>query len=296
MALWASLRKYSTLKHAQELLTRTAVEPLYIAIAFEGHNHIKSGFASDHPYGKHGKMGEYAEFGVSVLDTRHLINPNQDEPLKLATHNIVIGTDKYYEWAARRFLYGKPRRVQPSDFLGAINEHLHPQRDVILVGHSMSQYLKALGSLGIDINRLPLLGLIDTHMLAKELSWDRLCQASLMEVLHLPRSRARYHNAGNDANFTMKIMIRLAILDFQKAIEADKVSSPSEDTLRRVKALLKMVMAPLPGIRSSEALLPKMMGKTKVILRELLGTNYETFMKSYREEAVKTWPGPTQRS
>lgn len=88
-------------------------------------------------------------------------------------------------------------------------------RDIVLVGHGMQTDLAVLGELGLDVqDELQIVAVVDTRRVAEELmGLDFASQGpSLVNLLkHLGCPAGRMHNAGNDAAFTMRAMLALAL-------------------------------------------------------------------------------------
>ncbi len=86
------------------------------------------------------------------------------------------------------------------------------QRPVVLVFHESSQDVKYLKALGYDIHRLSnVIDLVDTREMHQYIT-QRQNPTSLGSVLDFLGILSNHlHNAGNDAAFTMRAMIGLAV-------------------------------------------------------------------------------------
>ncbi|KAF4121183.1 good for full dbp5 protein 2 [Geosmithia morbida] len=115
-----------------------------------------------------------------------------------------------------------PTRRKLSD---AINKILRPYvkacRDIVLVGHDINQDIQYLESIGIAILEVKGMSLVvdsqSTHQAWKKSSNGRSLSAVLAD---LAIESKNLHNAGNDAVFTMRALIGVAIEDIrQKKVE-----------------------------------------------------------------------------
>jgi len=187
------------LPQLQPLFFPSALEPLYVSIDFENPDLIVNKF----------HRGSNSQVGISILDTRDLNLLPREQALTLATYNFVTGSDLYYTASANRYLWGTPEKILPSDMLTAINKHIsRPDRNIILVGHGCGRDLAALRSLGFNF-QASAIHILDTANIAREPGKSHLSLCRLLDKLKCPH--AKLHNAGNDAHFTLRALILLAI-------------------------------------------------------------------------------------
>jgi hypothetical protein len=135
----------------------------------------------------------------------------------LQTRNFCVGPSGYCSKASRRFLFGQSETVNPDQIKTQIKDIIY-NRDVVLVVHSGSQDLWFLKELNIDLKPVPIL---DTQKAAQHpLQLYRRC--SLQDLLVTLDCPFKFlHTAGNDANFTLRALLMIAVKDSQD-------TSPSE--------------------------------------------------------------------
>ncbi|KAH8820755.1 hypothetical protein F5884DRAFT_850001 [Xylogone sp. PMI_703] len=223
------------LQQLQQFLFHSSLDPVFIAIDFEGTEFIKNNFSpcSD------------TQAGISIFDTRSFNRPFRKSTLKLETYNFVTGLDLYYAESAKKFLWGTPEKIPPGKMLKYINKLIRRNRNIVLVGHGVSEDLAVLTSLGFNL-KTSIISILDTANVAFELGISRSTLGRLLDELECPKSTARLHNAGNDANFTLRALILLAI----KGYNTQEPGTPvEEDQLLRIEALQYVATTPLPGVR-----------------------------------------------
>lgn len=126
---------------------------------------------------------------------------------------------------------------------GTENSHL---RNIVLVGHSLGEDLRILRLLGIDLASVgPILTIIDTHSISRYLfppyRPDRapgpgqdFSLAGVLAKFGCVPPRSEFHNAGNDAVYSLYAMLLLAI---KEGIAREAKLSTSEfrnlETIRR---------------------------------------------------------------
>jgi negative regulator of sigma E activity len=99
------------------------------------------------------------------------------------------------------------------------------------------------------------IGILDTANITSELEMDRCTLGRLLGELECPKSSTRLHNAGNDANFTLRALILLAIKGYeQQRLDTLMVE---EERVARMEALRSIAMTPLPGVRQPKKKRPR---------------------------------------
>ncbi|PVH82516.1 hypothetical protein DL98DRAFT_586504 [Cadophora sp. DSE1049] len=88
--------------------------------------------------------------------------------------------------------------------------------NIVLVGHGMRSELDILARMGIDLDEaVSIVGILDTKQLAFEIiDFEKLQSGSSLEDIYrlLIHERARsFHNAGNDAEYTLRVLSMLAL-------------------------------------------------------------------------------------
>jgi len=138
---------------------------------------------------------------LMILDSRDLSS-------RLMTHNFVTGSESYYEESAKKYLWGMAE-VSPGNMLRKINQFASRDRSIVLVGHGFKGDLAALRTLGSD-PQISVVAIFDTAKIARINIGDLSLGHPLVEF-GVPASSARLHNAGSDANFTLRALILLGI-------------------------------------------------------------------------------------
>jgi hypothetical protein len=229
--------KKGGLQQLQQFLFSSSLEPLFVAIDFERPGFITNNFSprSD------------TQAGVSILDTQVLNPLLQKGRLRLETHSFVTGSDLYYAESATKFLWGPSQQITPSQMPKCIDKLVRRDRNIVLVGHGFGGDLAALSSLGFDF-QTSVIGILDTANISSELGMERSTLGRLLGDLECPKSSARLHNAGNDANFTLRALILLAIKGYRQQLKLDAFMV-KEEVVARMEALQALAMTPLPGVR-----------------------------------------------
>lgn len=231
------------LQQLQSLFFPSPLEPLYVSIDFERAELIVDQF----------RLRSDTQVGISILDTRDLNLLPRDKLFKLTTYNLVTGSESYYAASASNYLWGTSEKILPCHMLTAIEKHVDRRdRNIILVGHGFSSDLAALRALGFNFEA-SVIGILDTSNIANELQMQNFSLVRLLDKLKCPH--ARLYNAGNDAHFTLRALILLAIKGHEKQ---DLVNRPQVEEERavveRVEALraLALTSLPIPGPRIGE--------------------------------------------
>ena len=170
-------------------------------------------------------LNRESEDGIAILDTRDLkssarpiLDPNSSnlsvENL-ISTYNLSPGSYEYQTLSSTAFIYGASTNIVQSDMLIHILSLIPPGRNIVFVGHGVSQDLRVLRALGFDFdtNRSSspyhISCILDTSKLAYEVfGLKELALQKLLGILGCPFTNL--HCAGNDANFTLKAASLLA--------------------------------------------------------------------------------------
>lgn len=235
-----------------------------------------------------GATTEITTIGIAMLDTLE-IDSGCEVDTVLRTQNYVtkdILRPHHGSKAApdpKAFLFGESKQILPTEmrelFMHSL-AHFTPEnepRKLIVVGHGMHQDLIAMRDIGIDLldeKRFPsILGILDTERMAYHLAVDKKLQLQrrggfvlnqLITDLGIPYRKNAFHNSGNDANFTMRALLMLAV----------EVLGTAKDTSGEMTAKFNMLKsiatAPLPkgrtpdGCRYKEIVTQKKAVKTAI--------------------------------
>jgi hypothetical protein len=193
-------------------------DTLLIAIDFEG-----------------GDRFVLSEMGVSILDTRELRS--------LQTHNHsfqspLIQNHHYRSkyWAKispKDFHFGETKLVDAGELKAVLEATLHiddspkQKREIVLLGHGLASDLAVIKRLGVDLGDAPLIATLDTLRMVNSLS-DRLKREGRLKCLRGLRNFSlgrvvewfglrggAFHNAGNDANYALRVALLLVVADIE---------------------------------------------------------------------------------
>ncbi|KAK6333219.1 hypothetical protein TWF718_011041 [Orbilia javanica] len=151
-----------------------------------------------------------SQIGFAVLDMKNfLASPKKD----ISTFNITIGDLKYSKRVSGRFLFGEPFNLTTKRAISRkINDLVPKSRKIILVGHDITSDLRALASFNPEFKNYRV---FDTQQIAHSvLSLDQQPKQNhtlryLLTYFECPFNKL--HCAGNDANFTLRLLLLLAI-------------------------------------------------------------------------------------
>lgn len=211
---------------------------ILIAIDFEGINTIRNGFS---------QKGN-SEVGIAILDTKNIGHVSPDN--LIATYSFSTGTSSYVAKTSKKFNFGETVAIAPSDMVHRIPTLIPPARNVVFVGHGIRNDILALQALEFQFPTL-LSGIIDTYRVANEVF--EIWFGSLGELLlKLECPFNRLHCAGNDANFTFKALLLLAV-------RAHSVCHQDKDEGSKVFEIFQQVSTtPIPAWVDPEVLaMPK---------------------------------------
>ncbi|KAI1427024.1 hypothetical protein F5Y12DRAFT_793337 [Xylaria sp. FL1777] len=168
------------------------------------------------------------EIGLAIVDTEDLIGICPGErgeywfSLVQAYHfriqeRYYMVNSKYVQGCPEAFNFGKSQMVSIKDInkvVGKIigDEESEDQRPVILVGHDIEQDLKYLTTIGYNPWCIPLIvDEVDTKAMFQRMERNVSGRSLAVMCAELGIPGDNYHNAGNDAVYTLRAMITMAI-------------------------------------------------------------------------------------
>jgi hypothetical protein len=175
------------------------------------------------------------ELGISVLDTRLLpiliyslydedseleegeINEAEPNHLSnLATYNFVYDPLQKYPKDKQKFLFGETEEVTIEE-INTKMQCLIKERDVVLVVHGGQNDLRFLDRIRVPIHNIYVM---DTQKAAQNplKMTKRPSLEKLLTELEIPWTRHSLHISGNDANYTLRSLLMIAV----RASEMDK--------------------------------------------------------------------------
>ena len=196
------------------------------------------------------------QLGISILDTRHLQtlisrnlqndrNNDEDDEVELysilQTYNLYYGSPTYCQSARKKLLFGEAEELATEEMNAKI-QTLIAGRDVILVVHGGKNDLRFLDRLKISIQ--PLFTL-DTQKAAQNplnLS-KRPSLESFLTTFEIPYVSHCLHTGGNDANFTLRSLLMIAVTDSEGEVGL------GEEQLALLEVLRGIARSPIPENR-----------------------------------------------
>ncbi|KAI8966358.1 hypothetical protein F5Y11DRAFT_190313 [Daldinia sp. FL1419] len=168
------------------------------------------------------------EVGLAILDTRDIVNipPGKDghdwfpliksRHLRIEEHKYKTNY-RYVKGCPELFNFGDSEFVYSSEIGSAIatiigDDESSDQRPVVMVGHAIGQDLTYLRKLGYNIWRVPqFTDEMDTMPMFQrsERSSNGRSLTALCESLGILGTN--FHNAGNDATYTLQAMVAIAV-------------------------------------------------------------------------------------
>ena len=175
-------------------------KPVFIAIDLE----YLSNFKQD------SSQNLNSQVGVAILDSRSLISsPPQTA---ISTYNFVTGSTSYCAATAKKYLFDKTITIHQRDILFNLESFIPRTRNIILVGHDIRNDLQVLQLLDFDLHT-SIGGILDLGKIASKLLPNiRITLSSILTELRCPFQNL--HTAGNDAYFTLRALLLLAIRDY----------------------------------------------------------------------------------
>ncbi|KAK7908661.1 hypothetical protein PG985_015964 [Apiospora marii] len=213
-----------------------------------------------------GSESNIRQIGIATLDTRDLQQSSLSDDIRTlisVSFFEVIGSKQ-----RDRQCDLTPTRIHPKDVAATITRGIcihddesddddvgsnnNTLRNIILVGHSLGSDLSILRQLGLDIASLaPVLFVLDTHSLSRyifppyspllpvaipEGQQQDFSLAGVLARFSFRPAPSNFHNAANDAQYTLMAMVFLAI---QSGEGRRRQFSPAE--LGRLARLEKLV-------------------------------------------------------
>ena len=221
---------------------------LFVCFDFENGQQIKSHAAS----GTFGNRKILAQAGISIFDPRILSSNSSKEVL--TTYNFGFGgSPSNRRNVDRKFFFGETIWLsQLANLLPSIEKLLDRSRNIVLVGHGLNGDCQTLRSLGFDFDS-SIVGYIDTADVARTIFGQPSGQYEppTVTTFRLKDLLARLglivegcHIGGNDANFTLRALLLLAVEIFHTS---NLLNQPTKEILETIRAI---------GLESLPCLLP----------------------------------------
>jgi len=204
------------------LTTNLVCNIVFIAIDFENIANIKKDLSQNLD----------SEVGLAILDVREFDSVPSTE--LISTYNFASGSSDYQERARKTFLFGKSIAITQDDMLESVRSLLPTDRQLVFVGHDIKHDLRALDLLDFDFSTFKIT-ILDTQSVSAEITpHESLTLRRLLLTFGCPF--VKLHCGGNDANFTSKALLLLAIRDCVKQSGIE----------RRLATMKEIALNPLP--------------------------------------------------
>lgn len=180
------------------------------------------------------------EIGISTLDTVDLLGLQpgakginwaakiRSRHFRIREHSHRLNK-VHVEGCPDKFDFGQSEWISKQDVVSVLEECFNPSRSlysigtckVVLVGHNVAADMKYLNELGFDVARI-IFDCIDTSDLYKA-SRREVRQSALSTLLLQYGIAAKHlHNAGNDASYTLRVMVAIALDHSQNRRNAEE--------------------------------------------------------------------------
>ncbi|KAI1085587.1 hypothetical protein F5B20DRAFT_8053 [Whalleya microplaca] len=230
------IARYGGLKHLICLLRLSGMDiglsqdVIFVSIDLEVSRQERAAVLNNKSHIPHVK-----ELGIACFDTR-LIFTLENPPPGLASNagtRLISTTQFSTSNASKDFedcdftdfqecVFAETFRINQRDLAATTKRHLqfkdstnsHTLRNIAIVGHSVKSDLGIIQRLGVDICRIaPVIAVIDTHSLSRYIlkSGSGFSLSAILTQFQCPCKLNELHNAGNDATYTLHIMVVLAI-------------------------------------------------------------------------------------
>ncbi|OAQ61509.1 ribonuclease H-like protein [Pochonia chlamydosporia 170] len=161
----------------------------------------------------------------SVLRTQDLHDqchspPSDAEDLKpdiIQSRHWLVQNNQYYSKNDNLFCFGKPRSVLLCKLEGRLKGLLANSSPLILVVHGGHRQTTLLQKL--NINLAPVFTLDTTSCPLSTPDFLHLSLKRLLQAFSIPFTGDRLHVAGNDAHFTLRVLLMIAVTDVQRELD-----------------------------------------------------------------------------
>lgn len=204
------------------LTTSSVCNIVFIAIDFENIANIQRDLSQNLD----------SEVGLAILDTRDFDSVPSTK--LISTYNFASGSSDYQERARKKFLFGESIAIIQNNMLKSVKSLVPPDRQVVFVGHDIQHDLRALDLLDFDFSTFNITTLDTQSVFAEVISHESLTLRRLLLTLGCPFTKL--HCGGNDANFTLKALLLLAVRSCVKQSGIE----------RRLASMKEIALSPLP--------------------------------------------------
>ncbi|CZR68490.1 uncharacterized protein PAC_18389 [Phialocephala subalpina] len=168
------------------------------------------------------EVEDVRKIGISIFDTRDLTlaTAKSDLSTVISTYNYIMRQAKGQS-GQRKFKFGTSQWIEKRWVPWLLNKDLETgtpdpaiiePRHVVLIGHSIGSDLQTLECVPLGLNPTIDNPILDAAELCREVfNLDPAYVLELMDLiewLEVDHKHVRMHNAGNDANITLKVFLK----------------------------------------------------------------------------------------
>lgn len=189
------------------------------------------------------------EVGVSILDTRDIfklpLSSNLSDIISSDSRRINNQIPLYRP----TFLFGTSEVIARDDLEQYLNSKIlikdenSGNRNIVIVGQEIRAERLAMKHIGVDLydfdNYPSVVGILDTRMLSylvlekrPEFTYNTSLDG-LLESFGIPYQKEYLHVAGNDANFTLKVLLMIAA----RSVEGLDLNADQRCTVAKIQAV-----------------------------------------------------------
>ena len=211
------------------------------------------------------------EVGISTLDTVDLLGLQpgpkginwaakiRSRHFRIREHSHRLNK-VHVEGCPDKFEFGQSEWISKQDVVSVLEECFNPSRSpyssrickVVLVGHDIAADMSYLNELGFDVARM-IFDCIDTADLYKASRRDGRQSALSTLLLQYGIAAKHLHNAGNDASYTLRVMVAIALDDSQNRRNAEEWEIEKRNRMEAAgKAAREKVCTEFEGWSTSE--------------------------------------------
>ena len=196
------------------------------------------------------------ELGIATLDCKDIFTPqaHADKRTRRITtlqYSTRNSPRDYKVPKPRECIFAETNRTQQKSVIRALRRSLRVRdtserpapggfRPVVIVGHAISADLRILEGLGLDINSLPVIAIMDTHALSHQVFSENprpshYTLSGALTRLGCPHDYRELHNAGNGATYALYAILLLAFRWSQERGATGRVAENRE----RIRAFVQ---------------------------------------------------------
>lgn len=195
---------------------------------------------------KRDKTHKITEVGVSYVSRKHIEEDGNIGQKKINEHFLV---DEYYRLKTnnknqKNFIFGETKVFNLKQIKAYLN-FIFTEVDIVLF-HETREDLAALKEIGLDLNSPEYkLTVMDTQkistryyskMFGRKSGENKMELEELLKFFDVDYSKGAFHNAGNDAEYTLRLLMKMKeIYDHKNKVENVNSKDPIKDAILLLK-------------------------------------------------------------